>query len=179
MLCLTLAKDLGWTNTRRHPEALPSSRQSGQKEETLPNVWSTRRTSQYDGQVWRGERGRDFTTVSGGFGGFSHLAVPSTLAFPAHLSSQGSDCSTSLPIPSLHPSVDTLPFIPCRVYFHSHSNHPLGHVSFLLFYVDKAMKMGKLPPFPSFDGADDCREHCSSFLHILSETLCPWEQSPV
>lgn len=109
MLCLTLAKDLGWTNTRRHPEALPSSRQSGQEEETLPNVWSTRRTSQYDVQVWRGERGRDFTMVSGGFGGFSHLAVPTTLAFPAHLSSQGSDRSTSLPIPSLHPSVDHSP----------------------------------------------------------------------
>lgn len=97
-----------------------------------------------------------------------HRAQTIPLLFLSHLST---------------PLWTTLPFIPCRVYFRSHSNHPLGHVVFLLFYVDKAMEMGKLPPFPSFDGADEgtdeSREHCSSLLHVLSETLCPWEQSPV
>lgn len=38
----------------------------------------------------------------------------------------------------------TLPFTPCRIYFRSYSNHPLGHA--LLFYVNKAIEMGKLPP---------------------------------
>lgn len=60
---------------------------------------------------------------------FLHRAQTAPLLFLSYLST---------------PLWTTIPFTPCRISFRSHSNHPLGHV--LLFYINKAIEMGKLPP---------------------------------